>query len=153
MCDSLSNRCSQEALDVNGILINDSYFHCSKAAGYLKKPHRESCSHRRESSALVSCPTPHVSYKFVVSVRCYSHGVYVYITKMSSSSAKRRTSSPRRNPCSSGEPTGMNGGQSGVCSWAMTAARHPERSLWPGTSGFRGSFRRPPSGFLGRGVV
>lgn len=41
VCYTLRNRCSQEALYVNGILIND-YFHCNKAAGYLKKPHRES---------------------------------------------------------------------------------------------------------------
>lgn len=69
VCYSLRNRCSQEALYVNGILIND-HFHCNKAAGYLKKPHRESFHLikellQRENSSPVSCPTPSpVFYKF-----------------------------------------------------------------------------------------
>lgn len=48
VCYTPSDRCSQEVLDVNGILINESYFHCDEAAGYLKKPHRESFHHIKE---------------------------------------------------------------------------------------------------------
>lgn len=48
VCYTPSDRCSQEVLDVNGILINESYFHCDEAAGYLRKPHRESFHHIKE---------------------------------------------------------------------------------------------------------
>lgn len=94
-----SDRCSQEVLDVNGILINDSYFHCNEAAGYLKKPHRESFHHIKEllqgeNSSCVSCPTsPKVFYKFCLCVRFSLNGVYLYVNKTSRQHAIRMADS------------------------------------------------------------
>lgn len=99
VCYTPSDRCSQEVLDVNGILINESYFHCDEAAGYLKKPHRESFHHIKEllqgeNSSLVSCPaSPKVFYKFCLYVRFSSNSVYLHINKTNRQHAIRMADS------------------------------------------------------------